>query len=138
IKDITTQLKPFFEALNFFATKSNKINQTPIVSSTDQTANQGTDNSSTSVAVPANVSALSTLFQDTQESTPTPPSNQQSLLGDYLRKFLESLEKSDLPEGTSVSFSENHQDETYEINLKIQTPNGIERNLTIKLDKLNK
>ncbi|WP_341495373.1 P110/LppT family adhesin N-terminal domain [Mesomycoplasma ovipneumoniae] len=138
IKDITTQLKPFFEALNFFATKSNKINQTPIVSSTDQTANQGTDNSSTSVAVPANVSALSTLFQDTQESTPTPPSNQQSLLGDYLRKFLESLEKSDLPEGTSVSFSANHQDETYEINLKIKTPNGIERNLTIELDNVNK
>ncbi|MDW2925086.1 P110/LppT family adhesin N-terminal domain [Mesomycoplasma ovipneumoniae] len=165
IKDITTQLKPFFEALNFFATKSNKINQTPIVSSTDQTANQGADNSSTSVAVPANVSALSTLFQDTQESTPTPsptpptssspesvpspseglttptptpPSNQQSLLGDYLRKFLESLEKSDLPEGTSVSFSANHQDETYEINLKIKTPNGIERNLTIELDNVNK
>ncbi|WP_341420486.1 P110/LppT family adhesin N-terminal domain [Mesomycoplasma ovipneumoniae] len=169
IKNITSELKPFFEALNFFATKSNKISQTPIVSSTEETTDQVTNGSDTSVAVPANVSALATLFQeavDTSSSSssdlapspspapssppssePTPPtpapdtttpSNQQSLLGDYLRKLLESLEKSDLPEGTSVSFSANHQDETYEINLKIKTPTGIERNLTIELDNVNK
>ncbi|MDW2914943.1 hypothetical protein R7Z45_01775, partial [Mesomycoplasma ovipneumoniae] len=109
-------------------------------------------------AVPTNVTALPTLFQDTEEpsssstsdsspssseeSTPptpspiTPPTNQS--LGDYLRKLLENLEKSDLPEGTSISFSREHQDETYEINLKIKTPNGIERNLTIELDDVNK
>ncbi|MHA0291023.1 P110/LppT family adhesin N-terminal domain [Mesomycoplasma ovipneumoniae] len=175
IKDITTQLAPFFEALNFFATKSNKVNQTPITSTPDQTADQAAQGSDTFTGVPANVGALTTLFQDAEESssssssdsapssaptpppssdstpspgpdtTPTPPApdtttspNQQSLLGDYLRKFLESLEKSDLPEGTSVSFSANHQDETYEINLKIKTPNGIERNLTIELDNVNK
>ncbi|WP_341401298.1 hypothetical protein [Mesomycoplasma ovipneumoniae] len=169
IKNITSELKPFFEALNFFATKSNKISQTPIVSSTEETTDQVTNGSDTSVAVPANVSALATLFQEAADtssssssdlapspspapssppsSEPTPPtpapdtttpSNQQSLLGDYLRKLLESLEKSDLPEGTSVSFSANHQDETYEINLKIKTPTGIERNLTIELDNVNK
>ncbi|MDO6829966.1 P110/LppT family adhesin N-terminal domain [Mesomycoplasma ovipneumoniae] len=176
IKNITTQLTPFFEALNFFATKSNKVNKTPIVSTTDdtadQSANQVTDGSDISTAVPANVSALTTLFQDdtvessstpsstdststTPESAPSPspapttpdpaptpdtttPSNQQSLLGDYLRKLLENLEKSDLPEGTSISFSADHKDETYEINLKIKTPTGIERNLTIELDNVNK
>ncbi|MDW2918328.1 P110/LppT family adhesin N-terminal domain [Mesomycoplasma ovipneumoniae] len=161
IKDITSQLKPFFEALNFFATKSNKISQTQIDPTVDQPANQGTDNSVTTAAVPANVSALSTLFQDTQESTPAPsptpptlsspestppaptpdtttPSSQQSLLGDYLRKLFENLEKSNLPEGTSVSISADYQDETYEINLKIKTPNGIERNLTVEVDDVNK
>ncbi|MDW2921058.1 P110/LppT family adhesin N-terminal domain [Mesomycoplasma ovipneumoniae] len=161
IKNITTQLAPFFEALNFFATKSNKISQTQIDPTVDQPANQGTDNSVTTAAVPANVSALSTLFQDTQESTPAPsptpptlsspestppapnpdtttPSSQQSLLGDYLRKLFENLEKSNLPEGTSVSISADYQDETYEINLKIKTPNGIERNLTVEVDDVNK
>ncbi|MDW2923983.1 hypothetical protein [Mesomycoplasma ovipneumoniae] len=169
IKNITIQLTPFFEALNFFATKSNKVNQTPIAPTVDQTADQGTDNSGTTAAVLANVSALPTLFQDTQESTPAPssstpptpsspestpspkpeptppapapdtttPSNQQSLLGDYLKKLLENLEKSDLPEGTSIYFSRDYQDETYEINLKIKTPNGVERNLTIELDNVN-
>ncbi|MEG3825790.1 P110/LppT family adhesin N-terminal domain, partial [Mesomycoplasma ovipneumoniae] len=175
IKNITTQLTPFFEALNFFATKSNKVNKTPIVSSndqgTEQSAEQTSEGSDDSTNVATNVGALTTLFQDDTvesssssgssptpppssepapspgpdtppSSTPTPdtttPSNQQSLLGDYLRKLLESLEKSDLPEGTSVSFSANHQDETYEINLKIKTPTGIERNLTIELDNVNK
>ncbi|MEG7280465.1 P110/LppT family adhesin N-terminal domain [Mesomycoplasma ovipneumoniae str. Black Butte] len=162
IKNITTQLTPFFEALNFFATKSNKISQTQdLTSNTNQTAEgttQGGDSSVEPAAVPTNVSALPTLFQDTEEpsssstsesspssseeSTPptpspiTPPTNQS--LGDYLRKLLENLEKSDLPEGTSISFSREHQDETYEINLKIKTPNGIERNLTIELDDVNK
>ncbi|WP_337899103.1 P110/LppT family adhesin N-terminal domain [Mesomycoplasma ovipneumoniae] len=160
IKNITTQLAPFFEALNFFATKSNKISQTQdLTSNTNQTAEgttQGGDSSAEPAAVPTNVSALSTLFQDTEEpsssstseSTPatpatpatpspiTPPTNQS--LGDYLRKLLENLEKSDLPEGTSISFSREHKDETYEINLKIKTPNGIERNLTIELDDVNK
>ncbi|MDW2923646.1 P110/LppT family adhesin N-terminal domain, partial [Mesomycoplasma ovipneumoniae] len=165
IKNITTQLAPFFEALNFFATKSNKVNQTPITSSTDDTADQTTEGSVTSTAVPANVSALATLFQETSESSSTPSStdstptapesapspspdtaptpntttspSQQSLLGDYLRKLFENLEKSDFPEGTSVSISANHQDETYEINLKIKTPNGIERNLTVEIDDVN-
>ncbi|WP_341515014.1 P110/LppT family adhesin N-terminal domain [Mesomycoplasma ovipneumoniae] len=162
IKNITTQLAPFFEALNFFATKSNKVSQTQdLTSNTNQTAEgttQGGDSSAEPAAVPTNVSALPTLFQDTEEpsssstsesspssseeSTPptpspiTPPTNQS--LGDYLRKLLENLEKSDLPEGTSISFSREHQDETYEINLKIKTPNGIERNLTIELDDVNK
>ncbi|MEG7280086.1 P110/LppT family adhesin N-terminal domain [Mesomycoplasma ovipneumoniae str. Black Butte] len=165
IKNITTQLAPFFEALNFFATKSNKVNQTPITSSTDDTADQTTEGSVTSTAVPANVSALATLFQETSESSSTPSStdstptapesapspspdtaptpntttspSQQSLLGDYLRKLFENLEKFDFPEGTSVSISANHQDETYEINLKIKTPNGIERNLTVEIDDVN-
>ncbi|MDW2928472.1 P110/LppT family adhesin N-terminal domain [Mesomycoplasma ovipneumoniae] len=162
IKNITIQLAPFFEALNFFATKSNKISQTQdLTSNTNQTAEgttQGGDSSAEPAAVPTNVTALPTLFQDTEEpsssstsdsspssseeSTPptpspiTPPTNQS--LGDYLRKLLENLEKSDLPEGTSISFSREHQDETYEINLKIKTPNGIERNLTIELDDVNK
>ncbi|WP_337898750.1 P110/LppT family adhesin N-terminal domain [Mesomycoplasma ovipneumoniae] len=175
LKNITTQLAPFFEALNFFATKSNKINKTPLVSSTDQVA----DSSGTSTTVATNVSALTTLFQDTTESSsgsgssPTPPASSNSepaspsspgptppsspdtnasptptpdtttppgdqSLGDYLRKLLESLEKSNLPEGTSISISANHQEETYEINLKIKTPNGIERNLTVEVDDVNK
>ncbi|MCN0158369.1 P110/LppT family adhesin N-terminal domain [Mesomycoplasma ovipneumoniae] len=169
IKNITTQLTPFFEALNFFATKSNKVNQTPIVSSTDDTADQTINGSEASTDVATNVSALATLFQETSESgsgssptlplslepapspgadtaptTPAPapdtttPSSQQSLLGDYLRKLFENLEKSDFPEGTSVSISANHKDETYEINLKIKTPNGIERNLTVEVDDVNK
>ncbi|WP_337896578.1 P110/LppT family adhesin N-terminal domain [Mesomycoplasma ovipneumoniae] len=160
IKNITTQLTPFFEALNFFATKSNKVNQTPIVSSTDDTADQTINGSEASTDVATNVSALATLFQETSESgsgssptpppssepapspgadtAPTTPSSQQSLLGDYLRKLFENLEKSDFPEGTSVSISANHQDETYEINLKIKTPNGIERNLTVEVDDVNK
>ncbi|WP_337896951.1 P110/LppT family adhesin N-terminal domain [Mesomycoplasma ovipneumoniae] len=174
IKNITSQLTPFFEALNFFATKSNKVNQTPIVSSTEQNTDQAAEDSDTSMAVPANVSALATLFQDTQDTStntdssssanstpsspestpspspdPTPPtpaptpdtttsSSQQSLLGDYLRKLLENLEKSDLPEGTSIYISTDYQDETYEINLKIKTPNGIERNLTVEVDNVNK
>ncbi|MDW2910947.1 P110/LppT family adhesin N-terminal domain [Mesomycoplasma ovipneumoniae] len=176
IKNITTQLTPFFEALNFFATKSNKINKTPIVSSTekpaDQPADQPTEPSDASTtSVDENVSALPTLFQETaesgsgsspspspgsstssspsEESTPTPPTPtptpdtttpspvQQSLLGDYLKKLLEGLEKSDLPEGTSIYFSRDFQDETYEINLKIKTPNGVERNLTVELDNVN-
>ncbi|MDW2907994.1 P110/LppT family adhesin N-terminal domain [Mesomycoplasma ovipneumoniae] len=168
IKNITSQLTPFFEALNFFATKSNKVNQTSIVSSADKGAEQTTEQSTeettegseASTPVDTNAGALATLFQDTEESTsssgsesalspspsPTPPTpvpdtttppTQQSLLGDYLRKLLEGLEKSDLPEGTSISFSREHQDETYEINLKIKTPNGIERNLTIELDNVN-
>ncbi|WP_341493001.1 P110/LppT family adhesin N-terminal domain [Mesomycoplasma ovipneumoniae] len=166
IKDITTQLAPFFDALNFFATKSNKITQTPIVSNTEQDAEQRTeqttDSSDASTTVDTNVSALPTLFQDTEEPTPapsptppassseesttptptptpnttTPPSDQS--LGDYLRKLLGNLEKSNLPEGTSISISANHQDETYEINLKIKTPNGIERNLTVEVDDVNK
>ncbi|WP_337902744.1 hypothetical protein, partial [Mesomycoplasma ovipneumoniae] len=128
------QLAPFFDALNFFATKSNKITQTPIVSNTEQDA----DSSDASTTVDTNVSALPTLFQDTEEPTPapsptspassseesttptptpapnttTPPSDQS--LGDYLRKLLGNLEKSNLPEGTSISISANHQDETYE------------------------
>ncbi|WP_341490231.1 P110/LppT family adhesin N-terminal domain [Mesomycoplasma ovipneumoniae] len=169
LKNITTQLTPFFDALNFFATKSNKINKTPIVSSTEQSTDQAADSSGTTAAIPANVSALPTLFQDAEEpssgSSPSPspdssaspssgsesstpptpeptpdtttPPSQQSLLGDYLKKLLENLEKSDLPEGTSISFSREHQDETYEINLKIKTPNGVERNLTIDLDNVN-
>ncbi|WP_337903662.1 P110/LppT family adhesin N-terminal domain [Mesomycoplasma ovipneumoniae] len=168
IKDITTQLAPFFDALNFFATKSNKITQTPIAPTVDQSANQSTDGSDTSTEVVTNVGALATLFQDAPESsstpsntdstssgsesaspspspdtppTPTPntttsPSDQS--LGDYLRKLLGNLEKSNLPEGTSISISANHQDETYEINLKIKTPNGIERNLTVEVDDVNK
>ncbi|WP_337904588.1 P110/LppT family adhesin N-terminal domain [Mesomycoplasma ovipneumoniae] len=167
IKNITTQLTPFFEALNFFATKSNKVNPTPIIPSTDPGTEQATEGSDTSMTVPTNVSALPTLFQETSESgsgssptppsssepapspdpdtTPTPPapdtttpSSQQFLLGDYLRKLFENFEKSDFPEGTSVSISANHQDETYEINLKIKTPNGIERNLTVEVDDVNK
>ncbi|MDW2923611.1 P110/LppT family adhesin N-terminal domain [Mesomycoplasma ovipneumoniae] len=175
IKNITTQLTPFFEALNFFAAKSNKINQTQIAPTVDQTANQDTeqsngqsteqtaDGSGTPATVATNAGALPTLFQDTASdspsspstdptpspsegsapTSPTPapsptiPSSQQSLLGDYLRKLLEGLEKSDLPEGTSIYFSRDHQDETYEINLKIKTPNGVERNLTIELDNVN-
>ncbi|WNM16866.1 P110/LppT family adhesin N-terminal domain [Mesomycoplasma ovipneumoniae] len=168
LKNITAQLTPFFDALNFFATKSNKINKTPIVSSPDQPAEQGAEASDSSTDVATNVGALATLFQDTDNATnssgselatpsspesaspsspaptpptqapdPTTPSTQQSLLGDYLRKLLENLEKSDLPKGTSIYFSRNHQDETYEINLKIKTPNGIERNLTIELDNVN-
>ncbi|WP_341488519.1 P110/LppT family adhesin N-terminal domain [Mesomycoplasma ovipneumoniae] len=175
IKNITTQLAPFFEALNFFATKSNKVSQTPIVSNTEQTTDQSTqettDSSDTSTTVAQNVSALTTLFQDTatgtttspssdsapssdsepaspsspESTTPTPtptpdrtasPSDQS--LGDYLRKLLESLEKSNLPEGTSISISADYQDETYEINLKIKTPNGIEKNLIVEVDDVNK
>ncbi len=169
LKNITTQLTPFFDALNFFATKSNKVNPTQITPNTDDTADQTTNGSDASTAVPTNVSALATLFQDAEESSsgsspspspstssdaapsPTPestppspnpdtttPSNQQSLLGDYLRKLLENLEKFDLPEGTSIYFSADYQDETYKINLKIKTPTGIERNLTIELDNVNK
>ncbi|WP_337903070.1 P110/LppT family adhesin N-terminal domain [Mesomycoplasma ovipneumoniae] len=156
LKNITTQLTPFFDALNFFATKSNKVNQTEIVSSPEQPAEQSTEDategSGASTTVDTNVGTLATLFQDPPSSPPaspspgsTPssgsepstPSNQQSLLGDYLRKLLEGLEKSDLPEGTSIYFSRDHQDETYEINLKIKTPNGVERNLTIELDNVN-
>ncbi|WP_337905177.1 P110/LppT family adhesin N-terminal domain [Mesomycoplasma ovipneumoniae] len=171
IKNITTQLTPFFEALNFFATKSNKINQTPITSSTDDTADQVTDQgteqsteeSAEGSEVSTNVGALPTLFQEAPESdsasspssesapspspdtaqtpptpapNPTTPSSQQ-FLGDYLKKLLEGLEKADLPEGTSISFSRDFQDVTYEINLKIKTPNGIERNLAIELDNVN-
>ncbi|WP_337902691.1 P110/LppT family adhesin N-terminal domain, partial [Mesomycoplasma ovipneumoniae] len=165
IKNITTQLAPFFEALNFFATKSNKINQTPIAptvvqpteqvteQSAEQSAEQTTDGSSTPATVATNVGTLPTLFQDADNATdssgsesPTPPApapspttspTQQSLLGDYLRKLLENLEKSDLPEDTSIYFSRDYKDETYEINLKIKTPNGVERNLTIELDNVN-
>ncbi|VEU71808.1 Uncharacterised protein [Mesomycoplasma ovipneumoniae] len=177
LKNITTQLTPFFDALNFFATKSNKVNPTQIAPIVDQTVNQDTeqsteqsteqttDGSGTPATVATNVAALPTLFQDTvSESpsspgtdptpspsegstpTPTPPTptpdtttspSQQSLLGDYLKKLLENLEKSNLPEGTSVYFSRDYQDETYEINLKIKTPNGLERNLTIDLDNVN-
>ncbi|MDW2931521.1 P110/LppT family adhesin N-terminal domain [Mesomycoplasma ovipneumoniae] len=173
IKNITSQLAPFFEALNFFATKSNKISQTPIVSSPEKPADQvteGTTQVAEGSAAPApvatDVSALPTLFQDntsgsntssgsesatpsspapstspdttpTPDPSPTTPSTQQSLLGDYLRKLLENLEKSDLPEGTSIYFSRDYQDDTYEINLKIKTPNGIERNLTVELDNVN-
>ncbi len=171
LKNITTQLTPFFDALNFFATKSNKINQTPIVSSPEKPADQGTEGttptaegSEASTTVDTNVSALPTLFQDTDDSTnssssesatppalapdiaqtpptqtpsPTTPPSQQSLLGDYLKKLLENLEKADLPEGTSISFSADHKDETYDINLKIKTPTGIERILTIELDNVN-
>ncbi|WDV48337.1 P110/LppT family adhesin N-terminal domain [Mesomycoplasma ovipneumoniae] len=166
IKNITTQLTPFFDALNFFATKSNKINKTPIVSSADkgaeQTTEQSTEGSEASTPVDTNAGALATLFQDPPSSPPaspnpdpTPPSSpdtaqtppalapdtttpsSQQFLGDYLRKLLENLEKSDLPEGTSIYFSRDHQDETYEIDLKIKTPNGVERNLTIELDNVN-
>ncbi|MCN0157975.1 P110/LppT family adhesin N-terminal domain [Mesomycoplasma ovipneumoniae] len=177
IKNITSQLAPFFEALNFFATKSNKINQTPIVSSPEQPAEQSTeettDSSDTSTTVATNVSVLPILFQDAQDtsgtttspspdsapssgSEPSSPSSEEStsstspaptpdttalssqqFLGDYLRKLLEGLEKSDLPEGTSIYFSRDFQDETYEINLKIKTPNGVERNLTVELDNVN-
>ncbi|WP_341508303.1 P110/LppT family adhesin N-terminal domain [Mesomycoplasma ovipneumoniae] len=170
IKNITSQLTPFFEALNFFATKSNKINKTPIVSSADKGAEQTTEQSTeettegseASTPVDTNAGALATLFQDPPSSPPaspspdpTPPSSpdtaqtpptpapdtttpsSQQFLGDYLRKLLEGLEKSDLPEGTSISISRDYQDETYEINLKIKTPNGIERNLTIELDNVN-
>ncbi|MDO6857562.1 P110/LppT family adhesin N-terminal domain [Mesomycoplasma ovipneumoniae] len=177
IKNITSQLTPFFEALNFFATKSNKINQTPIVSSPEQPAKQSTeettDSSDTSTTVATNVSVLPILFQDAQDtsgtttspspdsapssgSEPSSPSSEEStsstspaptpdttalssqqFLGDYLRKLLEGLEKSDLPEGTSIYFSRDFQDETYEINLKIKTPNGVERNLTVELDNVN-
>ncbi|WP_337897483.1 P110/LppT family adhesin N-terminal domain [Mesomycoplasma ovipneumoniae] len=179
LKNITTQLAPFFDALNFFATKSNKITETPIVSSIEQPTDQVADSSGTSTTVATNVSALTTLFQDTTESSlgsgssPTPPASSNSepaspsspgptppsspdtnasptptpdtttppsdqSLGDYLRKLLGNLEKSNLPEGTSISISANHQDETYEINLKIKTPNGIERNLTVEVDDVNK
>ncbi|MEG3826098.1 P110/LppT family adhesin N-terminal domain, partial [Mesomycoplasma ovipneumoniae] len=160
IKNITSQLAPFFEALNFFATKSNKISQTPIVSSPEKPADQVTEGSAAPAPVATDVSALPTLFQDdtsdsntssdsastspsspdttpTPDPSPTTPSTQQSLLGDYLRKLLENLEKSDLPEGTSIYFSRDFQDETYDINLKIKTPNGVERNLTIELDNVN-
>ncbi|MDW2927842.1 P110/LppT family adhesin N-terminal domain [Mesomycoplasma ovipneumoniae] len=168
IKNITSQLTPFFEALNFFATKSNKVNQAPLTPSTDDTADQTTEGSDTSMDVPANVSALATLFQETSESSSTPSSTDSTLtapesapspspdtpqtppapdtttspsqqfLGDYLRKLFENLEKSDFPEGTSVSISANHKDETYQINLKIKTPNGIERNLTVEVEDVNK
>ncbi|WHF53200.1 P110/LppT family adhesin N-terminal domain [Mesomycoplasma ovipneumoniae] len=176
IKNITTQLTPFFDALNFFATKSNKINQTQITSTTDQAADQGAEGitqgaegATAPTPVATNVSALPTLFQDdTSDSNtssdsastspsnpdpttppttqPTPPSQSPETttapsdqsLGDYLKKLLENLEKSDLPEGTSIYFSRDFQDETYEINLKIKTPNGIERNLTVELDNVNK
>ncbi len=169
IKNITTQLTPFFEALNFFATKSNKVNQTPIAPTVDQTVDQttehttegttqGAEGSATPAAVATDISALPTLFQDTTDTTnssntdsnssnsePTPPTpapnpttpSSQQFLGDYLKKLLEGLEKADLPEGTSISFSREHQDETYEINLKIKTPTGVERNLTIELDNVN-
>ncbi|MDW2910192.1 P110/LppT family adhesin N-terminal domain [Mesomycoplasma ovipneumoniae] len=171
LKNITTQLSPFFDALNFFATKSNKINQTQITSTTDQGAEgttQGADGATTPTPVATNVRALPTLFQDdtsdsntssdsastspsSPDSTtppttqPTPPSQSPETtttpsdqsLGYYLRKLLEGLEKSDLPEGTSIYFSRDFQDETYEINLKIKTPNGVERNLTVELDNVN-
>ncbi|WP_341492454.1 P110/LppT family adhesin N-terminal domain [Mesomycoplasma ovipneumoniae] len=160
IKNITSQLAPFFEALNFFATKSNKISQTPIVSSPEKPADQVAEGSAAPAPVATDVSALPTLFQDntsgsntssgsesatpsspdttpTPDPSPTTPSTQQSLLGDYLRKLLEGLEKADLPEGTSIYFSRDFQDETYDINLKIKTPNGVERNLTIELDNVN-
>ncbi|MFU0909456.1 P110/LppT family adhesin N-terminal domain [Mesomycoplasma ovipneumoniae] len=168
LKNITTQLTPFFDALNFFATKSNKINQTSIAPTVDQSTSQPTDGSDTSTPVAENVSALPTLFQDTQDTSSssnsdstssvspstdsTPPSSSESTspvpettspptnqsLGDYLRKLFENLEKSNLPEGTSVFISADYQDETYEINLKIKTPNGIERNLTVEVDDVNK
>ncbi|MEG3826101.1 P110/LppT family adhesin N-terminal domain [Mesomycoplasma ovipneumoniae] len=171
LKNITTQLSSFFDALNFFATKSNKINHTQITSTTDQGAEgttQGADGATTPTPVATNVSALPTLFQDytsdsntssdsastspsSPDSTtppttqPTPPSQSPETittpsdqsLGDYLRKLLEGLEKSDLPEGTSIYFSRDFQDETYYINLKIKTPNGVERNLTVELDNVN-
>ncbi|MDO6825909.1 P110/LppT family adhesin N-terminal domain [Mesomycoplasma ovipneumoniae] len=171
LKNITTQLSPFFDALNFFATKSKKINQTQITSTTDQGAEgttQGADGATTPTPVATNVAALPTLFQDdTSDSNtssdsastspsnpdpttppttqPTPPSQSPETttapsdqsLGDYLKKLLEGLEKADLPEGTSIYFSRDHQDETYEINLKIKTPNGVERNLAIELDNVN-
>ncbi|WP_341420540.1 P110/LppT family adhesin N-terminal domain [Mesomycoplasma ovipneumoniae] len=171
LKNITTQLSPFFDALNFFATKSKKINQTQITSTTDQGAEgttQGADGATTPTPVATNVSALPTLFQDdTSDSNtssdsasaspsnpepttppttqPTPPSQSPETttvpsdqsLGDYLKKLLEGLEKADLPEGTSIYFSRDYQDETYEINLKIKTPNGVERNLTVELDNVN-
>lgn len=152
IKNITSQLSPFFDVLNFFATKNNKINQTPITSSTDQ----ATEDSTTPSAVAANVSALPVLFQDTStdandsssattspstDPTPAPdtttPPTQQSL-GDYLRKLFENLEKADFPEDTSMYITADYQDETYGINLKIKTPTGIERNLKIGLDNVNK
>ncbi|WP_341508253.1 P110/LppT family adhesin N-terminal domain [Mesomycoplasma ovipneumoniae] len=158
IKDITTQLTPFFEALNFFATKSNKINQTSIVSTPEKPADKVAEGSAAPAAVATDVSTLPTLFQDntsgsntssgsepatlsspapSPDPSPTTPSSQQSLLGDYLRKLLKNLEKANLPEGTSISISRDYQDEIYEINLKIKTPNGIERNLKIELDNVN-
>ncbi|MDW2834307.1 P110/LppT family adhesin N-terminal domain [Mesomycoplasma ovipneumoniae] len=155
IKNITSQLSPFFDVLNFFATKNNKINQTEnLTSSTDR----GVEGSTTPTAVAANVSALPVLFQDTSTDTsstpgstpspspeptpdPTPdtstPPSQQSL-GDYLRKLFENLEKADFPEDTSMYISAAFQDETYGINLKIKTPSGIEKNLKIGLDNVNK
>ncbi|WP_341491275.1 P110/LppT family adhesin N-terminal domain [Mesomycoplasma ovipneumoniae] len=146
IKNITSELSPFFDVLNFFATKNNKINRTEnLTSNTDQT----TEDSGASTAVAANVSALPVLFQDTStdsSSTPDPspsptpdtttPPTQQSL-GDYLRKLFENLEKADFPEDTSMYISANYQDDSYGINLKIKAPNGIERNLKIKLDNVN-
>ncbi len=163
LKNITTQLSPFFDALNFFATKSKKINQTQITSTTDQGAEgttQGADGATTPTPVATNVSALPTLFQDdtsdsntSSDSASASPSNPEPTtpsqspetttvpsdqsLGDYLKKLLEGLEKADLPEGTSIYFSRDYQDETYEINLKIKTPNGVERNLTVELDNVN-
>ncbi|WP_069097364.1 P110/LppT family adhesin N-terminal domain [Mesomycoplasma ovipneumoniae] len=154
IKNITSELSPFFDVLNFFATKNNKINQTPITSSTDQAA----EGSTTPTVVATNVSALPVLFQDTSTNTssspsvtsspsqdptpdPTPntttPPSQQSL-GDYLRKLFENLEKADFPEDTSMYISAAFQDESYGINLKIKTPSGIEKNLKIGLDNVNK
>ncbi|MDW2891955.1 P110/LppT family adhesin N-terminal domain [Mesomycoplasma ovipneumoniae] len=167
IKNITTQLSPFFNALNFFATKSNKINQAQIASTPDQTVEgsvQGADGATTPTPAAANVSALLTLFQDTTESNsssstdsttssssdttpspePTPPtpdtttSPSQQSLGDYLRKLFENLEKAKFPEGTSIYISADYQDETYEINLKIKTPNGVEKIFKIELDNVNK
>lgn len=165
IKDITSQLSPFFDVLNFFATKNNKINQTEnLTSSTDQ----GAEGSTTPTAVAANVSALPVLFQDTSTDTssnsdsttssssdtspspstdPTPSLNptpdtttppSQQPLGDYLRKLFENLEKADFPEDTSIYISADYQDETYGINLKIKTPSGIEKKLKIELDNVNK
>ncbi|WNM13905.1 P110/LppT family adhesin N-terminal domain [Mesomycoplasma ovipneumoniae] len=165
IKNITSQLSPFFHALNFFATKSNKINQTQIASTPDQTVEgsdqgaegtvQAADGATTPTPLATNVSALPTLFQDTSDITtsstpspeptpPTPPtpdtttSPSQQSLGDYLRKLFENLEKAKFPEGTSIYISADYQDETYEINLKIKTPNGIEKIFKIELDNVNK
>ncbi|UVO15204.1 P110/LppT family adhesin N-terminal domain [Mesomycoplasma ovipneumoniae] len=169
IKNITSQLSPFFNALNFFATKSNKINQTQIASTPDQTvegSDQGAEAATAPTPAATNVSALPTLFQDTTESgssssidstpssssdtppsptpaptTPTPDitaSPSQQSLGDYLRKLFENLEKAKFPEGTSIYISADYQDETYEINLKIKTPSGIEKIFKIELDNVNK
>ncbi|XBE77923.1 P110/LppT family adhesin N-terminal domain [Mesomycoplasma ovipneumoniae] len=153
IKNITSELSPFFDVLNFFATKNNKINQTENLTSN---TNQTTNGSDTSTAVATNVSALPVLFQDTSDTnnssttnstpspTPTPSqtpdtttSPSQQSLGDYLRKLFENLEKADFPEDTSMYISANYQDDSYGINLKIKAPNGIERNLKIKLDNVN-